>query len=160
MGDAVSRSTVTADGRVQRALVVLLSIAVAVSVIHYADNYFNYEAYPQSPTGPNPSATLILVAWFVFTGLGVAGYLRFRRKADGLAILLLGLYAGSGLVGLGHYTVPGALNMPWWRHAHVIADIGCGVAVLGFALWALRRRRISPASSRTDAVDGLVKGPR
>ncbi len=31
--------------------------------------------------------------------------------------------------------------MPWWRQLHVAADIACGVAILAFVVWALRRRR-------------------
>jgi hypothetical protein len=31
--------------------------------------------------------------------------------------------------------------MPWWRHTHVVIDILCGIAVLGFAVWAILRRR-------------------
>ena len=42
------------------------------------------------------------------------------------------------LIGIGHYTVPGATDMVWWRQAHVVADIVCGAAVFGFALWAAK----------------------
>ena len=136
-------STATTDADRRRAitlLTALLGVALAVSIVHYADNYLNYAEYPQSPTGPDPSASLILAGWFIFTAAGLAGYLLFRRDAGRLALLLLAFYAGSGLVGLGHYTVPGALDMPWWRHAHVVADIACGIAVLAFVVWAWRRR--------------------
>jgi hypothetical protein len=44
----------------------------------------------------------------------------------------------SGLLGFGHYTAPGAFDMVWWRQLHVVVDIVCGVAILGFALWAAR----------------------
>ena len=47
----------------------------------------------------------------------------------------------SGLVGLGHYTVAGGTDIPWWRQLHVLADIAYGMAVLAFAVWALRRHR-------------------
>ena len=134
------------DQRIRRWLTAVFFTAVAVSVIHYADNYLNYDAYPQSPTAPDPSAPLIPVAWVVFTAAGVTGYLRFRRKADGLAILLLAFYAGSGLIGIGHYTVPGALDMPWWRQAHIVADILSGGAILLLAIVVAARRRSSQAS--------------
>jgi hypothetical protein len=45
----------------------------------------------------------------------------------------------SGLIGIGHYTVEGATDMVWWRQTHVIVDILCGIAILGFALWAALR---------------------
>jgi hypothetical protein len=29
--------------------------------------------------------------------------------------------------------------MVWWRQAHVVTDICCGIAVFAFALWAARQ---------------------
>jgi len=72
---------------------------------------------------------------------GAAGLLLFSRRRIPAAVACLAVYAISGLVGLGHYTVAGPTDMPWWRQLHVTADIACGVAVLAFAVWALRRHR-------------------
>ncbi|HEV2724192.1 MAG TPA: hypothetical protein VGV10_06130 [Thermoleophilaceae bacterium] len=120
-------------------LTALLIVAIVVSVLHYSDNVVNFEDYPQPGSGPAPSATVIALAWFVFTAAGLAGLALFRRGRVAAAAAALALYSASGLVGLGHYSVEGASAMPWWRHAHVVADIGCGVAVLAFAVWAARR---------------------
>jgi hypothetical protein len=118
----------------------LLALAVAVSVVHYADNYFNYADYPAGGPLPDPSRALIGVAWFVFVAFAVAAF-RFLRAAEvRLAAVCLAVFAGSGLVGVGHYTVPGAFDMPWWRHAHVVADIACGIALLVAAVRLLRRQ--------------------
>ena len=131
-----------AHRRALRILTVLLALAIAVSVVHYLDNYLNYEDFPTSPDVPAPSKTLVGLSWFGFTAAGVLGYLLFRRASQlGLACLLLGLYSLSGLVGFGHYTAAGMLAAPWWRQAHVIADIACGVAVAAFALLAWQRYR-------------------
>ncbi len=124
-----------------RTLTIILGLAVAVSVVHYADNYFNYADYPQS-SGPSPSKGLVGASWFLFTAAGIAGYVMFRsRGATTAALVALAVYAGSGLVGFGHYTVPGATDMPAWRHAHIVADIALGIAMLGFVLRAASRRR-------------------
>lgn len=133
-------------GRVtpMRLLRVLLLTAVAVSVVHYVDNYFNYDDYPVPASGPAPSQTLIGLSWFGFTAFGVAGYLAFRDGRERLGAALLAVYSGSGLVGLGHYTVDMG-GQPWWRHAHIVADIACGIALLAFALWTLRRRPATAA---------------
>jgi hypothetical protein len=133
--------------RALRALTLLLGVAVAVSVIHYADNYFNYTDYPQSTDLPNPTPAAILASWFAFTAVGAAGYGLFRRAPSNAALLLLALYSGSGLIGVGHYAVPGATDMPWWRQAHVIADILCGAAILAFVLWSSRRRVPAPGAA-------------
>ena len=132
--------------RAVRILSVILGVAVVVSIIHYTDNYVNYHDFPQSRTLPNPSAALVLGAWFAFTAAGLAGYLLFRRTPSNLALILLAAYSGSGLVGIGHYVVPGATSMPWWRQAHVCLDITSGIAVFSFAIWAARARRHGPVS--------------
>lgn len=133
----------TVHARRLRELTALLGVAVAVSIVHYADNVANYDDYPSGGSVPAPSAGVILASWFAFTAAGIAGWVAYRRGRLDRAPVLLAIYAGSGLVGLGHYTVPGALNMPWWRQAHVLADIACGVLVLAFALRAVRERDAS-----------------
>jgi hypothetical protein len=133
--------------RAVRVLTALLGLAVLVSIVHYTDNYVNYDDYPQPTSGPAPSQSLVLAAWFPFTAAGLAGYVLFRRSASNLALLLLAAYSGSGLVGIGHYLVPGATSMPWWRQAHVCLDIACGIAVIAFAMWAARSRGHSRASA-------------
>jgi hypothetical protein len=132
--------------RAVRILSGILAVAVVVSIVHYTDNYVNYHDFPQSRTLPNPSAALVLGAWFAFTAAGLAGYLLFRRGPSNLALALLAAYSWSGLVGIEHYLVPGATSMPWWRQAHVCLDIACGIAVFSFARWSARARRHSPVS--------------
>lgn len=127
-----------------RPLLVLMTLAVAVSVVHYADNYVNYADYPQPDAGsalPNPPAWLVGGAWFVFTAFGTLGvWLFWRGRVVGGAVSIA-VYSGSGLVGIAHYLVPGATGMVWWRQAHVVADIICGVLLFAFALWAVATRR-------------------
>lgn len=135
--------------RATRVLTVLLTAAVAVSVVHYADNYFNYSAFPQSDTIPNPSKGLVGASWFVFTLAGLAGYLLFRRAPSTLSLALLAFYSGSGLVGFGHYSVDGAFDMPWGRQTHVVADILLGLGLFAFVVWAARHRTVSEARAPT-----------
>ena len=124
-----------------RLLVVLLGLAFVVSVVHYIDNFANYPNYPKPTSGPAPSRGLIGISWFVFTAVGAAGLLLFMRDRIAPAAACLAAYSVSGLVGLGHYTVAGATDMPWWRQLHVVADIACGIAILVFAVRASRRLR-------------------
>ena len=133
----------------RRVLDVVFWTAVAVSIVHYVDNVTAYEAYPSPATGPAPSATVIAISWFAFTAFGLAGYALFRRGRLDPASVCLAIYSVSGLVGLGHYTVEGATDMVWWRQAHIVADILCGVAVLAFVIWA--RRRATAGFSRAAA---------
>jgi hypothetical protein len=131
--------------RALRVLRVLLAVAVLVSIVHYVDNVANYDDFPVPPSGRAPSRTVVAAAWFLLTPFALAGLLLLRRRRLGAAAACLAVYSASGLVGLGHYTVPGATDMVWWRQAHIIADIACGAAVLAFAVWLARR---------PDAVDG------
>jgi hypothetical protein len=124
-----------------RILLWLFGTAFVVSVVHYTDNYVNYDEYPQP--GPDallaPTAAQVGGAWFVFTALGVLGlWLWFRGNITAAAVALTG-YSVSGLIGFGHYTVSGATEMVWWRQTHIVADILCGIAILGFAVWAAVR---------------------
>jgi hypothetical protein len=124
-------------------LVALLGVAFLVSVVHYIDNYVNYDDYPQGGIGPAPapSATLVGLGWFVFTASGAVGlWLWLRGRVTAASFFITG-YSVSGLIGFGHYAVPGATSMVWWRQAHVVTDICCGIAVFGFALWAARNAR-------------------
>ena len=134
--------------RAVRVLGAILAVAVVVSIVHYTDNYANFRDYPPAPSDVPSSAALVLGAWFVFTAAGLAGYLLFRRGPSNLALVLLAVYSGSGLVGIGHYLVPGATSMPWWRQAHVCFDIASGAAVFAFAIWAARARRQEVATPR------------
>lgn len=130
--------------RATRTLTILLAAAVAVSVVHYLDNTVNYADFPRSDSIPNPSQGLVAASWFVFTAAGFAGYVLFRRSPSTLSLVLLAFYSGSGLVGFGHYTVPGAFEMPAARQAHIVADIVLGLAMFAFVMWAARSRSPRP----------------
>ena len=62
-----------------RALRAVLIVAVAVSVVHYADNVANFADYPEPESGPAPSQGVIAVSWFAFTAFALAGYVLLRR---------------------------------------------------------------------------------
>lgn len=124
--------------RATRLLLALLGFAFLVSVVHYADNYVNYDDYPAGGDLPAPSATVVAVSWFLFTASGALGLLMWLRGRVTAAAAFLTGYSVSGLVGFAHYAVPGATDMVWWRQLHVVTDIACGVAVFCFAIWAER----------------------
>lgn len=128
-----------------RAVAVLVGIAIAVSIVHYADNFTAYEAYPESDALPNPSAGLIAAAWFVLTPFAILGLVLLRNGRTRAAGISLAVYSASGLVGIGHYAAGGTGDFPWWRHAHIAADIALGAAILAVAVWLATRAPSSPA---------------
>lgn len=130
--------------RADRIIAAVVIAAIAVSIVHYTDNYAAHDAYPTSETLPNPSAGLIAFAWFFFTAFALAG-LGFLRAGNATAAgLCLAVYSGSGLVGIGHYAAGGTGAFPWWRHAHIAADIALGLALLACAIYLVRRREPTP----------------
>jgi hypothetical protein len=134
------RNTVGTDARLQtarRILPVLFWTAVVVSIVHYTDNFANYSDYPHGD-GPEPSAGVVLGAWFLLTPFGLAGYWLYMRGEIRTGALLLVVYSTSGLVGIGHYAlVSGMTDEPAWRQAHVVADILLGASLFAFALWSI-----------------------
>jgi hypothetical protein len=134
-----ARNTVATDAKLQtarRILPVIFWAAVVVSIVHYADNFANYDDYPHG-NGPEPSAGVVLAAWFVLTPFGLAGYWQYMRGQLRAGAMLLIVYSTSGLVGIGHYTVAGMTDEPAWRQAHVVADILLGAGIFAFALWSI-----------------------
>ena len=131
-----------------RALNIVFFTAVAVSIVHYADNYLAFDRYPAGGPGPEVTADTIWIAWVVLTAFGIAGYVLYRRGRLHAGAALLAVYSLSGLVGLGHYTTDGMSGLAWWRHVHIWADILCGAAVLAFAVLAVRRARAGAPALR------------
>lgn len=123
----------------RRALIALMALAFVVSVVHYTDNAVNYADFPQSEPGglPDPPGWSIAPAWFIFTASGALGLWLFLRGRAAPAAVMIAVYSGSGLIGIGHYLVPGATDMVWWRQAHVVADTACGLALFAFVLWSV-----------------------
>ncbi|NYI45583.1 hypothetical protein BJ993_002663 [Nocardioides aromaticivorans] len=141
--------------RATRIVCWLLGAAFVVSVVHYVDNYVNYDDYPVQPADsalPTVTKDLVAISWFVFTALGGIGLLLWFRRHITTSAVFLTAYSVSGLIGIGHYTVAGATDMVWWRQTHVVLDIACGAAVLGFALWAARNSsELIPPAAKTPA---------
>jgi hypothetical protein len=127
-----------------KALNIVFFAAVASSIVHYTDNYLAFDRFPQGDTGPEITADTIWIAWVAFTAFGVAGYVAYRRGRVRRGAALLAVYSLSGLIGPAHYTAPGMSRLEWWRHAHIWVDIVCGVALLAFVVWSVRRDRSAP----------------
>lgn len=132
---AASRLSNGWQASAQRILQAAVAFAFLASIVHYADNYMANNRYPRSSSLPDPSPNTVLVAWTVFTAVGIAGVLLLRARHVPMACLCLTFYSGSGLIGLGHYFAGSASTLAWWRHLHIIVDIASGAAVLGFVLW-------------------------
>ena len=116
---------------------VLLPVAIALSVVHYTDNYLAFERYPESSLlGVDLTRDMVWIGWLVYTAGGIWGYVQYRRGRIQAACALLAFYSVSGLISIGHYAEPGMSELAWWRHLFIWIDITLGAAVLLFAFWA------------------------
>jgi len=123
-----------------RSVYAVTAVAVGVSVVHYVDNVVNYDAYPSGDALglPPPPVGVIAASWFAFSAVALFAIISLRQGRRRRAGTLLAAYSASGLVGIGHYLVEGAVHMAWWRQLHVCVDIACGAALVYVAVSLLR----------------------
>jgi hypothetical protein len=84
----------------------LLNVALAyglASLFHHVHNAEFLETYPNLPTWL--SRGWVYAAWCGVTSIGVGGLILLRWRNELAGLFVLGIYAGFGLDGLGHYAV-------------------------------------------------------
>src|SRR5919202_2552720 len=72
-------------------LVVIATIAV--SLFHFTDNAINVDTYPKAGWQPGWFDIVVVVAWFVYTAIGMAGvraYEQSRFRMAHVCLLLCG----------------------------------------------------------------------
>lgn len=117
-----------------RALLSLVLVHAATSLVHFVHNAAYLADYPNMPAWISPAG--IYGVWLAEVAVGALGVLfMLRRRSMGL--VLIALYAVFGLGGLDHYTLAPisahtlAMNATiWLETATAIALIGCIGAVL------------------------------
>ena len=131
---------------------ILFSLAVVSSAVHYTDNTINWAEYPHPepgsscpirPTGSSArrgSPSRRSACW----ACGGTPSTAFSRPRLAIAV-----YSVSGTISIGHYLAPGATDMAPLRQVSIGIDIVLGALLLGLALWAALKVRPSPASRGT-----------
>jgi hypothetical protein len=117
----------------------VVGASVVLTAFHFADNYFSIETYPQPEW---ISGAVVLVSWPLFTALGIAGYLLYRRGCFAEAHAFLIAYSYTGLSSLGHFLSGSPDEFTIRGLVSILIDGVAGTAVLAVALWsiiALRR---------------------
>ena len=157
-------SSVQTDGKRELMTIkwVLLA-AIAISIVHYADNYLNFDDYVDKTlrlddlaSGGTPAFITkagIPVSWVLFTAAAGGAYLLLRRGRRTLAAALLGLYSISGLIGVFHYAdvPPGDFDL--YQNVFIISDtlLGIAVAVMAFRIATTRTDVLPTRESSTAA---------
>jgi hypothetical protein len=91
------------DSRERRALVALLLIYGAASLLHFVHNAEFLADYPNMPAWLSRAG--VYVAWLGLTAVGALGWLLVSRGYRIAGLLSLALYAALGMDSLGHYVL-------------------------------------------------------
>jgi len=115
-----------------RTLLLALLIANGIStILHYIDNFVNYDKYPQ-PTWITPDS--IYIAWSVLTIFGVVGYLLYVKDMFLAAYACLGIYSITGISSPGHYFYSAQHVFSGKMHLLIWMDAIAGISLLIFIL--------------------------
>ena len=108
-------------------------VSVAITALHYTDNYVSIANYPQPAWIQRET---IILAWVLFTFVGVAGYMLYKAGRSMAAGAYLLVYSATGISSLGHYFSSGH-SITTKMHLFIWTDAVVGFLVAGCALWIL-----------------------
>lgn len=107
-----------------RRLRLLIVAGMLASILHFADNTFAIERYPE-PGWITPFG--VAVSWFVVTAPAVVALT--RRSADRVFFTTAGIYALVLLSGLLHYAFAPPMQMAVRSHVTVLTEALTGAAL-------------------------------
>jgi len=117
-----------------RALLSLVLVHAAASLVHFVHNAAYLADYPNMPAWISPAG--IYGVWSAEAAVGALGVL-FMLRGRSVGLVLIALYAVLGLAGLDHYTLAPisahtlAMNATiWLETATAIILLGCIGGVL------------------------------
>lgn len=118
---------------------------IALTLFHFTDNAINVDTYPEAGWQPGWFEVVVVVAWFLYTAVGVGGFLLYQRKRFRAAHASLLIYGYLVLSSLGHflYGSPGELTTRGL--VSVFIDAAAGSVVIAVAVWSILARRRGPA---------------
>jgi hypothetical protein len=119
----------------------IVGASIAVTAFHFTDNYISIETYPQPDWVSRAS---MLIAWPVFTAMGIAGYLLYRHERFTLANGFVLAYSYAGLSSLGHFLSGSPDEFTTRGLVSVLLDGLAGGAVLALAIWSILAHRGAP----------------
>jgi len=94
--------TISATARANQALLWVVALYAAASLLHFVHNAEHLAQYPSLPS--SWSRVDVYLAWCVVTTVGTVGYALYLRGNRPAGLSFLALYAILGFAGLLHYT--------------------------------------------------------
>jgi len=116
----------------------LLLASLISTAIHFTDNYFFIDHYPQPDWITAPS---IYQSWLVLTAIGAVGYWLYQAQRFWLAYPCLAIYSLTGLASPAHYLYGPLSQFSPKMHLFIWTDALTCLAVLGFVFWSMLIRQ-------------------
>lgn len=121
---------------------------IVVSLFHFTDNAVNVDQYPKASWQPGWFDIVVVVGWFLYTAVGIAGYRLYRAGRFRQAHVGLVLYGLLIFSSLGHFIYGSPSELTTRGLVSVFVDVTFGSVVILVALWSVlarRSREVSPA---------------
>jgi hypothetical protein len=115
----------------------ILGFGIASTALHFTHNFVAIDRYPDDLVSGDVVRVGILVAWPLFTVIGLAGYRLYAQRSYERAHALLAAYSFFGLTTLGHFLDGKPDIAPFW-FATIFTDALAGLAMLSFVIWSAR----------------------
>ncbi|MEU3766442.1 hypothetical protein AB0E55_15405 [Amycolatopsis keratiniphila] len=128
------------------ALRLILAFTLLTTTLHYAHNVLRAADYPQvEGISAGAAATLVVVAYVLFTAFGAAGYRDYLRGRYWRALAFLMVYSLSGLASLGHFLIA-VPRIPAFWFATIYTDLAAALLLWAFVTWAATKLNRVPAA--------------
>ncbi len=128
-----------------RAVLTLVLVHAAASLLHFAHNATYLADYPNMPTWISPMG--VYGAWLAEAAVGACGVMLLLR-ARSAGLVLIAIYALLGLGGLDHYMLAPISAHTIAMNATIWLETATGIGLLALVAWvSIMPRRINPASA-------------
>ena len=122
---------------------------VAVTLFHFTDNAINVDTYPKAGWQPAWFEVVVVVAWFLYTAIGIAGWRLYEQGRFGRAHVFLLLYGYAVISSLGHFLYGSPSELTTRGLISVFVDTAAGLLVIAVTAWSMAARRASAPGAVT-----------
>ena len=119
---------------------------IALTLFHFTDNAINIEHYPKERWQPDWFDVVVVIGWFLYTAVGIAGYRLYRQGRHGAAHVALVIYGYLVMSSLGHFLYGSPTELTTRGLVSVFVDAVAGAIVIAVALWSILARRRTVAA--------------
>ena len=114
------------------------------------DNAINVDDYPKAGWQPDWFPAVVVVGWFLYTAVGIAGYRLYeqgRYQQANVGLIIYGFLVSSSL---GHFLYGSPSELSTHGVISVFVDVAAGATVIAVAVWSILARRAPQPQSATE----------